>query len=126
MRHTDNGTWWSGAVLAHPATESLASRVGDAERFYAEHGGAPAFQICANCPEGLDEALAERGYRWQAPVSLLTAAAGAPTVPHAVAGMAVRVDASMSPAWLAVLRATIEPGTDAEHETRLLPRPPRR
>jgi hypothetical protein len=36
--------------------------------------------------------------------------------------MTVHVDTSLSSDWLAVLSATSEPGTDVEHETRLLRR----
>ena len=122
LRHADNGTWWSGAVLAHGAVDGLAERIDDAERFYAEHHAVARFQVCAGCPGALDRSLAERGYRWEAPIRLLTAVAGAPTTAHATPGMTVRVDTSLSPDWLAVLGATSPPGIDVEHETKLLRR----
>jgi ribosomal protein S18 acetylase RimI-like enzyme len=122
LRYTDNATWWSGAVLAHGAADRLAQRVDAAEWFYAERGGVARFQVCADCPAGLDRLLAERGYRWQASISLLTAVAGAPTAVHVAPGITVRVDASLGQDWLAVLAATSEPDTDVHHETRLLRR----
>jgi ribosomal protein S18 acetylase RimI-like enzyme len=122
LRHTDNGTWWSGAVLAHGAAGGLAERIDAAERFYAERDADARFQVCADCPGGLDRSLAERGYRWEATISLLTAVAGAPSGAHASPGMTVRVDTSLGPDWLAVLGATSGPRTDVERGTRLLRR----
>ena len=122
LRHTDNGTWWSGAALPHGAADGLARRIEPSERFYAEHGAAARFQVCADCPDALDRSLAERGYRREAPISLLTAVAGVRTAARAQPESTVRVDTSPGPDWLAVLRATRRPGTDVEHETRLLRR----
>lgn len=118
LRHTDNGTWWSGAVLAHGAGDDLAGRIAAAERFYAERDAVARFQVCADCPAGLDRSLAERGYRWAAPISLLTAAGEAPAGAQTPPGTAVRVDAFPGTDWLAVLSATSKPGTDVRHETR--------
>lgn len=118
----DNATWWSGAVLAHGETDELAWRIDAAERFYAERNAVARFQVCAGCPDALDQALAERRYRWEAPVSLLTRALRTQTEPTPTRGTTVRVDASLSRDWLAVLSATSKPGTDVEYETRLLRR----
>jgi len=76
FRHTDNATWWSGAVLAHGAAHGLAEGIDAAERFYAGRDAVARFQVRADCPRGLDRSLAERGYRWEAPISLFTAVAG--------------------------------------------------
>jgi N-acetylglutamate synthase len=122
LRHTDDGTWWSGAALAHSAANGLARRIEAAERFYSQHGARARFQVCADCPGGLDRSLAERGYRREAPISLLTAVAGAHTDSRAGPDITVHVDMSPGPDWLAVLGATGGPGTDVEHETRLLHR----
>lgn len=121
LRHTDNSTWWSGAVLAHGASDELARRIDAAERFYAKRGAITRFQVCPDCPAALDRALAERGYRIDAPVTLLTAKAATPTEERAPRGVTVSVDTSLSRDWLAVLSATSEPGTDVAHETSLLP-----
>jgi GNAT superfamily N-acetyltransferase len=122
FRHTDTGTWWSGAVLAHGAADGLARRIDAAERFYAECDAVARFQVCADCPAGLDRSLADRGYRWEAPISLLTAVGGGPTEAYVPAGTTVRVENSPDPEWLAVLSATSDPDTDVHHETRLLRR----
>lgn len=122
LRCTDNGTWWSGAVLAHGASDRLDARIGAVERFYAEHRGVARFQVCDDCPPGLDRALGERGYHLASPVSMLTAVAGGVPEPDAWSGMTVRVDASADAQWLAVLSATSGPAIDVRHETRLLGR----
>lgn len=122
LRHTDNGCWWSGAVLAHGPAGNLGERIDAAEQFYLEHESAATFQVCPDCAAGLDAALDGRGYRWAAPVSLLTRLARPPGVVTLPAGLAVRVDASLSAEWLAVSSGTNEAVTDAEHETRLLHR----
>jgi hypothetical protein len=89
FRYTDNSTWWSGAVLAHGPADGLTHRIEAAERFYAERDAVTRFQICADCPATLDRSLAGRGYRWAAPISVLTADADA--VPgDAAPGMSVR------------------------------------
>ena len=120
LRHTDNGTWWSGAALAHDTADGLARRIEAAERFYAEHGAATRFQVCADCPDALDPSLAARGDRREASISLLTAVTGVRPESCARPEISVCLDTSPGPDWLAVLRATSGPGTDVEHETRLL------
>lgn len=121
LRYTDNVTWWSGAVLAHGAADDLERRIDAAERFYAERDAIPRFQICPDCPGPLDQVLAERGYRWDAAVLLLTAMAATPAGECAPTGATVRLDDSLGPEWLAVLSSTTEPETEVDHETRLLP-----
>jgi GNAT superfamily N-acetyltransferase len=126
LRCSDTGTWWSGAVLAHGAADHLARRIVAAERFFAEQGATARFQVCPDCPPGLDHALAERGYRWQSPVLLLTRDHAGTRAEPAPARMCARVEPELSAGWLAVLGATSGPGTDVEHETRLLHRIDRR
>ena len=121
QRHNDNGTWWSGAVLAHGPADSLGERIDAAERFYAEREAEARFQICSDCAGGLDAALDEHGYRWDAPISLLTRVAGAPEEVVAQSGMTTRVDSSLSAEWLAVLSATTGLG-DVEHDSGLMRR----
>ncbi|MEV6487196.1 GNAT family N-acetyltransferase [Actinoplanes sp. NPDC051633] len=77
MRHAGDGPWWSGAVIPHGTPGSVAA----AERFYAAHGAVTRFQICEDCPPGLDDLLAGRGYRRESPVLLMTARAVAPLAP---------------------------------------------
>jgi GNAT superfamily N-acetyltransferase len=118
FRHADNATWWSGAVLAHGKADGLAERIGAAERFYAKRNAVTRFQVCADCPVTLDPALAERGYRREAMVSLFTAVAGTLVDAPRTPGTMVRVDTTLSRDWLAVLSATSQPGV-AEDETGL-------
>ncbi len=122
LRCSDTETWWSGAVLAHGVTNDLARRIAVAERFFAEQAAPARFQVCPDCPLGLDRALAERGYRWQSPVTLLTRDAAATGTEPSQARTSVRVGHEPAAGWLAVLDATNRPGTDVEHETRLLRR----
>lgn len=118
MRHTDNSIWWSGAVMAHPATDNLADRVDAAERFYAERNAVSRFQICSDCPAALDGLLAQRGYRLEAPIALLTISAGTATTADPIMDTTVSVDAVLVPEWLAVFQATSDPNADVEHEVR--------
>jgi N-acetylglutamate synthase len=122
LRHSDNHTWWSGAVLAHGSADRLSERVDLAERFYAERGGVARFQVCADCPAELDGLLAKRSYRWESPISLLTASVSGSMQVHAPPGTAVRFETSLGTDWLTVLRETSAADTDVVHETRLLHR----
>lgn len=118
FRYVDNDTWWASAVLAHGAADGVVARIEAAERFYAERDAAARFQVCADCPGGLDCMLAERGYRKEFPVSLLTAISEPSTHADPAAEMTVRVDPALPPEWLTVLSATNRPGTDVRRETR--------
>ncbi len=129
FRHTDDGTWWAGAALAHGVSDQPARRVEAAERFYARHGAAPRFQVCRDCPPRLDTLLAERGYRWESPISLCTTSV-APLTAHP-AGVDVRVHGAPTSDWLAVLgvlvgwwrfrvEATGSRDVEVTHEARLL------
>jgi N-acetylglutamate synthase len=93
LRYAGDSAWWSGAALAHGPADRLERRIDDAERFYAERDAVACFHVCGDCPAGLDPALAARGYRFHAPIGLLTgAAAPAPAPPPA--GLTVRVGTS--------------------------------
>lgn len=124
IRHTDGNAWWSGAVLAHDASDDgrLAERIGAAEHFYAERDVAPRFQVCPGCPPDLDRMLADRGYRWDAPISLQTMDVAEPVEARPAPGLDVRVGSGLDPGWLAVLATTGGPRTVVENETRLLSR----
>jgi N-acetylglutamate synthase len=77
LRHADSGAWWASSVLPHgdAAPSELPDRIRAAEDFYAGHGTRARFQISPGAgPAGLDQALAERGYRVESPMSLQTAA----------------------------------------------------
>jgi GNAT superfamily N-acetyltransferase len=122
IRHTDGNAWWSGAVLAHDASDDgrLAERIEIAEHFYAERDAAARFQVCPGCPPGLDRVLADRGYRWDAPISLQTMDVAEPVEARSAPGLDVRVGSGPDPGWLAVLATTGGPRTLVENETRLL------
>ena len=124
VRHTEGNTWWSGAVLAHDASYGghLAERIEAAERFYAERDAAARFQVCPGCPPDLDRMLADRGYRWDAPVSLQAMDVSAPAEARPAPGLDVRVGSGPDPGWLAVLATTGGPRTVVENEIRLLNR----
>jgi ribosomal protein S18 acetylase RimI-like enzyme len=124
IRHTDGNAWWSGAVLAHDASHDgrLAERIEAAEHFYAERDAAARFQVCPGCPPDLDRILADRGYRWDAPISLQTMDVAEPVEARPAPGLDVRVGSGLDPEWLAVLATTGGPRTVVENETRLLNR----
>ncbi|MGH8940412.1 MAG: GNAT family N-acetyltransferase, partial [Actinomycetes bacterium] len=122
VRHTDDNAWWSGAVLAHDGSDDgrFADRIEAAEGFYAERDAAPRFQVCPGCPADLDRILADRGYRWEVPISLQTMDVSTPVEARPAPGLDVRVGSGLEPGWLAVLAATGGPRTVVENETRLL------
>lgn len=124
MRHTDGNAWWSGAVLAHDASNDrgLIEHIELAERFYAQRGAAARFQVCPGCSPDLDRMLADRGYRWDCPVSLQTMDVAEPAETHPAPGLYARVSAEPDRRWLAVLATTGGPGTVVQTETRLLRR----
>jgi GNAT superfamily N-acetyltransferase len=103
LRHAPRNAWWVGTVLPHRAAapDELVRRVIRAEEFYAARGAVARFQISPGaCAGRLDRLLAERGYRWEGPVSL-RAAATAQVVDRLAAG-AIRVDVDERPTreWL--------------------------
>ncbi|MDQ3431616.1 MAG: GNAT family N-acetyltransferase, partial [Actinomycetota bacterium] len=124
LRHTDGSSWWSGAVLAHdcPAASDLAERIEVAEHFYADLGAAVLFQVCPGCPAELDRVLADRGYRWDSPISLQATTVAKLVKTPPAPGLDVRVDSQPDRRWLAVLAATSESRADVANETRLLRR----
>jgi ribosomal protein S18 acetylase RimI-like enzyme len=76
LRHDDSGAWWASSVLPHSdaGPVELPDKIGFVEEFYAGHGTRARFQISpAACQVDLDEALAERGYRIDSPMSLQSA-----------------------------------------------------
>lgn len=124
IRYTDGNAWWSGAVLAHDASDDghLRERVEAAEHFYAERDAAARFQVCPGCPPELDRLLSDRGYRWDAPISLQTMDLPESLEARSTPGLGVRVNSRLDPGWLAVLAKTGGPRTVVEKETRLLGR----
>jgi GNAT superfamily N-acetyltransferase len=117
LRHSDGLLWWAGVALAHGPSDRLADRIVTAEQFFQAHGAVPRFQICGDCPAGLDAALAERGYRYECPMSVLTRrTAGNP--PIYPAGMSGRIRTEPDNDWIGVLASTCPPDTDMDGETR--------
>lgn len=125
LRHTSGSAWWAGTVLPHGDTApgGLLPRIAAAERFYAGHGGVTRFQISPGaCPEGLDSALAGRGYRRESVMSL-RAAPVARVLAAARAGTArVRLDGHPTPDWFAVWHAVHGHGGDVRPEWEMLGR----
>jgi N-acetylglutamate synthase len=108
LRHAPGYAWWVGTVLPHGDARpgELVRRVAGAEEFYARHGAAARFQISPGaCSEGLDAALAERGYRRQSLVSLQVAST-ARVLEQAPAGsLRIRLDDRPTRAWLEIWNA---------------------
>jgi GNAT superfamily N-acetyltransferase len=76
LRHAGSAAWWASAVLPHgdAGPSVLPNKIRYAERFYAGHGTATRFQVSpAASPASLDDALAQRGYRLECPMSLQSA-----------------------------------------------------
>jgi N-acetylglutamate synthase len=125
LRQAPRGPWWVGTVLPHGAggPGDLAHRVTRAEGFYARHGAAAGFQVSPGAhPEGLDELLAERGYRRRGPMSLQVAPTARVRERARAGALRLRVDDRPTRAWLAVWDAVHGRGTDPRAERDLLDR----
>ncbi len=115
LRHTDSEPWWSGAVLAHADGGGLEGLLAAAERFYAEHGDWPRFQVCPDCPPDLDLLLHARGYAAECAVVLMTGRAPACSAGARDPAVDVRVEPGPDAAWVAARRATSHPAPDPAH-----------
>jgi N-acetylglutamate synthase len=125
LRRTTSSSWWRGTVLPHgeASREGLTARIAATERFYTTSALATRFQVCPGaCAAGLDTALAERGYRWDGPMSLRTATPvevrarfGAETSP-------IRLTETPTDAWFDVWYAVHGDGDDPCTEWDMLDR----
>ncbi len=124
LRHTDSSTWWSGAVLAHGqrADEPLERGVRAAEAFYADRNAPARFQICADCPPGLDATLAGRGYRRECPMSLQVAAADDVIERLSAPALPVQLVDRPDSAWFAIWHAVSAADSPPQPEWRVLQR----
>ena len=125
LRYGDSGAWWASSALPHSdvVPEELPSRIRFVEEFYAGHGTRARFQISPGaCPAGLDDALAERGYRIDSPMSLQSA----PTA-HIIDRLPtgeppIRVDDQPTNAWFETWLAAHGTGGDFGPERDMLRR----
>jgi ribosomal protein S18 acetylase RimI-like enzyme len=125
LRHADGGAWWAGSVLPHgDATPSeLPVRIRSAEEFYASRGVPARFQISPGaCPAGLDEALAERGYRVDCPLSLRSAPTAHVIDRLPAAEPRTRVDEQPTDAWFEAWLAVHGTGDDPDSDRDMLRR----
>jgi GNAT superfamily N-acetyltransferase len=126
LRHAPGCAWWVGAVLPHgdAGPGDLLRRVVGAEEFHAGHGAAVVrFQISPGaCPQGLDTALAARGYRRESPMSLLVASTATVRDRTPTGTMRVRLDDRPTPGWFDVWHAVLGPGADLRSEWDMLDR----
>jgi len=116
--------WWAGATLAHggPENEPLDARVRAAEEFYATHGAPARFQVCPECPPGLDTTLAARGYRWASPMSLQVATTAQIADQVSAPPLQVCLDDRPTAPWFEIWHAVHAADADPEPEWRLLRR----
>jgi GNAT superfamily N-acetyltransferase len=107
LRHTDSSMWWSGAVLAHAPSNvvPLEVAIDSAEDFYRKVGAPSRFQVCASCPADLDEALAERGYRLECPMSLQGAASAQTAERSRRPTLSAQVTTNPDDRWFAIWHA---------------------
>ena len=125
LRHADSGAWWASSVLPHSdaGPAELPGKIRVVEEFYAGLGTRARFQISPGAgPAGLDEALAERGYRIDSPMSLQSA----PTVlviNRLPAGeLRIRMDDQPTDAWFETWLAVHGTGGDPSQERDMLRR----
>lgn len=119
LRRSASSSWWRGTVLPHgeAGRDELARRVPVAERFYAGFGMATRFQVSPGaCPADLDATLAERGYRWDGPMSLRTASTVDVRVQARPGGPGVRLDETPTTAWFEAWYAVHGQGSDPQVE----------
>jgi len=91
-----NSAWTARAT----GSATLEQRIAHVESFYRTRGLVPSFQISSQCePPGLDAALAERGYRAVAPVSVRVAQAAAVARMATSAPVRAEVEQTMSDTW---------------------------
>jgi GNAT superfamily N-acetyltransferase len=125
LRHSASPSWWIATVLPHGEArqDELAPRISVAERFYAGFGMATRFQISPGaCPADLDTTLAERGYRWDGPMSLQVALTADVQARVRADGPDVRLYQTPTPAWLKVWHAVSGHGGDPRVEWDVLAR----
>jgi ribosomal protein S18 acetylase RimI-like enzyme len=129
LRYADGGAWWASSVLPHSdaVPADLPGRIQLVERFYAGHGASARFQISPGAsPAGLDDALAERGYRVESPMSLQSA----PTAQVidrlidrlSVGELRIRTDDRPTDAWFETWLAVHGTGGDPDPEWEMLRR----
>jgi ribosomal protein S18 acetylase RimI-like enzyme len=115
LRHAPDGPWWVGSVLPYADAKpgELDRRVATAEHFYARRDATARFQISPGaCPDGLDTALAERGYRRLGVMSLQVAPAAPAREPTSRATPQVHLDDRPTRPWFEVWHAMHGDGGD--------------
>jgi GNAT superfamily N-acetyltransferase len=125
LRHAPSCAWWVGTVLPHGDARpgELVCRVVGVEEFYAGHGAAARFQVSPGaCPEGLDEVLAERGYRRASLMSLRVASTARVLEQAPTGSLRVRLDDRPTRAWFEIWHAVHGHGDDSRSDWDMLRR----
>ncbi|MQA09346.1 MAG: GNAT family N-acetyltransferase [Pseudonocardiaceae bacterium] len=125
LRYSASPSWWMGTVLPHgdAGRDELVRMISAAERFYAGFGVATRFQISPGaCPADLDANLAERGYRWESPMSLRTASSVHVRARAGLDGPSVHLNETPTPGWFEVWYAVHGHGIDPRIEWDVLDR----
>ncbi|MFF4880827.1 GNAT family N-acetyltransferase [Micromonospora sp. NPDC000668] len=125
LRYGDSGAWWASSVLPHSdaVPADLSGTIRSVEEFYAGHGTSTRFQISPGaCPVGLDDALAERGYRADSTMSLQSAPAAQVIDRLPGDGLRVRLDDQPTDAWFDAWLAVHSSGGDPGREWDMLRR----
>jgi N-acetylglutamate synthase len=125
LRHTDGSAWWASSVLPHSdaAPVELPGKIRVVEEFYTAHRTLARFQVSPGaCPVDLDEALAERGYRIDSPMSLQSAPTAHVIDRLPTGALRTRVDDQPTDAWFATWLAVHGTGGDPGPERDMLRR----
>lgn len=125
LRHGDSSAWWASSVLPHSdaVPVELPAKIRLVEEFYAGHGTRARFQISPGaCPADLDEALAERGYRIDSPMSLQSAPTARVIGRLPTGDLRIRIDDHPTDAWLEIWLAVHGTGGDPGPERDMLRR----
>lgn len=125
LRHSGGAAWWASAVLPHgdAGPWELPNKIRFAERFYAGHGTPTRFQVSpAASPASLDDALAQRGYRLECPMSLQSAPTARVLDRVPAGGARLFIDDQPGDAWFETWHAVHGDGGDPGPEWDMLRR----
>ena len=125
LRYADSAAWWASAVLPHGDTgpQELPDKIRFVENFYAGHGTPARFQVSpAASPATLDDALAQRGYRLECPMSLQSAPAARVLGRLPAEDARIRVEDQPAAAWFGTWHAVHAAGSAPGPEWDMLAR----
>ena len=103
--------------------DDLVRKVAAAEHFYTRHNAPTRFQISPDAsPERMDALLAQRGYRWDGPLSLQVAETSRVTANAPSGSVRVQLESAPTRTWFDLWDAVHGPVNDQHTERAMLER----